>query len=307
MYKQINQELRQALADYRETGRNKPLSMAVLARELGTSATAVNKYLNDKFEGDVTTMENTIADVLQAARKRRRASAVAHLTTSVTNTVQGMFETIRKTNDIGMVSGPAGIGKSIAIAMYLKEHPSAVAINLTRWRRDFEGLAGLLFNAIDNSSWPRNVNRSTWLCDRFLHSNRLIIVDNAHRMTASAREWVFDFHDCTCCPFALVGNPELLAAIRRNDQQFSRIGVNIPVEYSPHRRIVRAMVDDVVVDAPAELYTLADEVSRERGHLRALRKQLLLAIDLLDADRIGNNVVTAFHAAHELLVRDYQL
>jgi len=123
-------------------------------------------------------------------------------------------------------------------------------------------------------------------------------------MTASARQWIFDFHDATGCPIALVGNPEVLSAIRENDQQFSRIGLRTEVKGDKASADVDRLISIHWPAAAESLNGAAIKVIKERGHLRALKKQLLLARDISPT---FDSPLEAFQAAHTKLVRDYAL
>jgi hypothetical protein len=57
----------------------------------------------------------------------------------------------------------------------------------------------------------------------------------------------------------------------------------------------------------AALLKQATKVVAERGHLRALRKQLGLTRDLMEAPQFAGQAVKAFAAAHTQLIRDYKL
>ena len=306
--KEFDEGLRARLQEYREANRERPLTMSEIGQELGVSSTTVNKYMAGKPEGDVLKLERLVADMLKAASKRQR-SDVPFFPTNVSAKMSATFELIRKTNDVGLISGPAGVGKSKTIEEYLRKNATTLAISVPRWQRSDAGVCGLLFDECDTTSWDQRTPRSQYLVERLQRSNRLLVIDNAQRMTLSAREWVFDFHDKTGCPIALVGNPEVLVAIRKNDQHFSRIGIRqeIAVDQKHVADYARQMVDALVTDAQAGLYDLATAVAEQRGHLRALRKQLLLMIDLAATQTYAGDQVKAFGDAHTKLVRDYSL
>lgn len=305
--KPFNEELRAKLDAYRLKG-GKAMTMNALGRELGVSGTRVCKYLAGKPEGNCEELEAFVADLLKQAG-RRTVSDVPAFETNVTQQICAVFELARKTNDVALVSGPAGIGKSVSIRIYVGKNPLAIAVSVPRWARTDGGLVSLIFQATDTASWNCRTSRSAFLVERLKSSNRLVVVDNAHRMTAAAREWLFDFHDETGCPVAMIGNPEVLTAIRQNDQQFSRIGIHqsTALDAKELKSYARAMVETLIPDPQPGLFDLALEVAEERGHLRALRKQLLLAADLAQSPKFGGDQVKAFTAAHTKLVRDYQL
>jgi DNA transposition AAA+ family ATPase len=282
--------------------------MDALGRMLGYSGTVVSKYLSGVPEGDVATLEAKIADVLKAAARRGLAD-VPPFETTVTRIMTSVFELVRKTSDVALISGPAGIGKTVACRVYRQAHPTTLAVEVTRWRRDDAGLAALLWDEMETAGWTGQVSRAAFMAERLRGSDRLLIVDNAHRMAPAARAWLFDFHDATGCPVALVGNPEILQAIRGNDQQFSRIGIHqvVGLDRKHAADYARQLVDALVPEPPKALYGQAAAVAAERGHLRALRKQLLLAADLAATPTFGGDLVRAFSEAHRKLVRDYEL
>ena len=308
-----NEQLRVALAEYRTKGRSKPLTMEALGRKLGMeSGTAVNKYLcltpGRKPEGDIDGLERKIADLLKA-ESRRSVIDIAPFETNVTKLTHAAFDLCSKTSDVALVSGPAGIGKTVAISLFCMSHPLALSICVTKWRNDDIGVCALMFEQIESSTWDQHSPRATFMADHLRGSDRLIIVDNAHRLTSTARAWLFDFHDLTGCPIALVGNPEVLTAIRLNDQHFSRIGIHQKVDLDARHTAdyARKICDAIVPGSQNGVYDLATAVASEKGHLRALKKQLMLMKDMASSSVYAGDQIKAFRAAHSKLVRDYEL
>jgi DNA transposition AAA+ family ATPase len=303
--KLFNPDLRDRLEQYRASN---SLTLNELAKELDSHPTALSKYLNGKPEGDVAKIESIAEDVLKTAGRRSEVK-IKLFPTSVTRRVAALFEQIRKTDDFGLIHGAAGLGKSRAIDAYAADHPTTIALELNRWQRAPFGIEELLFQTLETNQWPGNVRRVSWMVERLRRSRRLIIVDNAQRITSGGLEWLFDFHDATGCPIALVGNPEVMIPIRKNDQQFSRIGCVREVSIDQHADVAAEMLAQVLPEwrDDQELLTCATKVVKERGHLRALRKQLVLTRELLTSPKLADQPVLAFRVAHTQLVRDYSL
>jgi DNA transposition AAA+ family ATPase len=159
--------------------------------------------------------------------------------------------------------------------------------------------------------------KTTYLLNRFKGSNRLIIVDQAHRLGASGIKFLFDFHSATGCPVVLIGNPEIVDVLKENDQQFSRMGPHTqikPSEIADPKGYAARMIKHL---APrfADCLDLAAKIVQQRGHLRALRKTLILAEEFATSDAFKNKVGqtgsdlarTAFLQAHKHHIRDYEL
>lgn len=299
--KPFREPLRAALSEYKN---KHTLSNAQLARELGIDPTGVSKYLNKKPEGDIDQLEARVQDVLKAAPKRREVTAEL-FQTSVTRSVAARLEIIRKTNDFGLLTGHAGIGKSCAVDLYAAANAASILVRLSRWSAHSGGLEAALFSQLETKAKERFIRRAEWMVDRLKGSNRLVIIDNAQRLTSGALDWLFDFHDATGCPIALVGNPDILTKIARVDQRFSRIGYAREVTLMKPEPAAMQLLEQLCPGDAEELKDLAVAVASQRGYLRALRKHVALMPELLQA--AGGDASQAFRMAHTQLVNDYTL
>lgn len=283
--------------------RENSLSDDRLGKLLGCAGSQVNRALNDKFVGDLDGFVARAEDLLRSDPERRRTRE-SYRWNGFARSMRDKLDLIRRTGDVGLIYSPAGKGKTVAIALYLCENPLAVHVCLTKWSGGADGLARALFRHVESRGWRGNTSKSDFLTDRFRDSNRLVIIDNAHRLTRGARQWVFDFNDDTSCPIALVGNPEILDEIRKNDQEFSRVGYRREVKGESASSDAEMMVEMFWPDARGKLGRLPMQVIRQRGHLRALKKQLLLAREIAPK---CDSPLEAFRMAHTQLVRDYLL
>ena len=98
----------------------------------------------------------------------------------------------------------------------------------------------------------------------------------------------------------------VLDSIKANDQMFSRIGLH-PTELTLKKYEVAAtkMLERLCPKEARKLETLAIQVASQRGHLRAVKKHLLLMPEFISA--CGGDVRKAFRMAHTQLVNDYTL
>lgn len=282
----------------------KPFSNADAAREFGYSASMVSKFLSGKLEGDTTRFQNVIEDILKSAAARQQENLTL-FETNVSRTVNATLERIRSNNSVGVISGPAGVGKTCGIILYLQVYPSAIFITAARWQRDATALAGLLFAAVETSGYDNRTPRMDFVARKLKDSNRLLIVDNAHRLTIGALELLFDFHDQTGVGIALIGNPAVLDNIRKNDQQYSRCAIKKEITLEKPAKVAAEMLRVSFPDASDDLRDLSEQVVSNRGHLRALKHQIRLAKQI--GEEVSTDAVTAFRSAHTQLIRDYQL
>lgn len=294
-----HEELRRQLAEYKDQGN---YSNTQLAQQLGTDPARVSKYLNGKLDGDVPKFEDLVRDMLKSAA-RRQTSDFGIFENAVTKEVDLYCEMIRKTNDVGLIHSEAGVGKSCGIQRYLANHPTAIGVFLSSWRANDKGISAAIASSIHMDGRPHATSRDEWLVHRLKNSNRPIVIDNAQRMRQSAINWIFDFHDETKVPVILVGNPGILDAIRRNDQHYSRVGIvhQVGLKGGDVKKTVEKIFAAMAPELNGSLIDEAVTVARRSGHLRTLRKQILLTLDFL-ASGVFDDPMDAFLAAHTKLI-----
>lgn len=303
-YQPFNETVRDALLAYLE---KHGISRGDLARELGFGTTQVIKYLNGKPDWNVTKFEHAADGVLRTAEKRALFKAEL-FPTSVTRQINAVCETIRKTDDFGLIHSAAGWGKSSGLKLYGVEYASAVSLAAHLWARSASDQLRMLWEAAGSGTGttsPRfGETRMSWLRQKFDGSHRPVLIDNAHRLTRGALQFWFDFHDATGVPIIFFGNPEVMEIIEKNDQMFSRLGLieMVELDQREYEKVARQLILQVLHEQVEELEDLAQETIGRKGHLRTLRKQLTLAREI----REGNRNVdwrNAFKAAGMKLVR----
>lgn len=280
------------------------LTLHKVGLALGYSPSVVSQYLKDgRYPGDLKKLRRRVAEWLQK-RESRRLVGVKLVHTDVSQAIATALEVIRQTNDVGVIYGDAGIGKTSGILLYLDDNPLSVVVTLNRWTRTADAIEAAVLQRIEHGAWKRGMARGNFIVERLRDSNRLLIVDNAHKATRSGLEWLFDLHDETRIPIALVGNEEVLREIEANDQRFSRVGLKQPITSGRGKALLRHLTQQIAPAFVGKVEDLLEQVSDQHGRFRAVAKQLSLAGKLADA---GMEPVAAVRSAHTRLVRHYQL
>lgn len=292
----IDAELRNQLEAYKATHGD---SNQTLGRKLGfPDGTAVSKYLNNKMDRDPSDFESKVADLLRMdARMQAIGSGSGEiLETSVIRQAANFFDTVRRAGAVGVLHSPAGLGKTTAIAAYVKANPTAVPICANAAQSDAKGVRQLLWGAVDHRSYDPCSSRWDYLVSKFAGTQRLLIVDNAQRLAGSGRDCLFDFRDQTGIPMVLVGNPSILQRVALNDQQFSRTLMEHEATLKTPAQVARAIVD-LHTDRGEEIYDLAERVVRVRGggYLRSLVMTLLAMREM--EQLAGGDIRKSFEAA----------
>ena len=276
----------------------------------GVNETFISKYLNDNLDRQVPDFEARFRDMLKGIRERI-AFGSEIFETSVTRRMRNAFDLIRRTGDIGLVTSPAGNGKTSGIFAYHQDNPSAVVVVLNATTRSAAKIESLVFGKIDAQSWKANTSRFDYLAERFREVSRMLIIDNAQRLDSSGRQWLCDFQDAASIPIGLVGNPEALGRWRLIDQQFSRIGIRGDYELEEselHACAMRVARQCSNAETAEKIGDLAAFIAKHEGRLRAVKKTVILAEELRKfSSKLKDDPRAAVRAAHSRLVRDYQL
>lgn len=284
--------------------------LAALLGINGVSETFLSKYINNNLDREVPEFDRVAMDIVRALRERMSFASSIY-PTSVVRKMGNVLHLIRKTGDIACLTSPAGNGKTSAVRHFAAENPSAVCINLNATTRDAGKVEGLIFRTTDHREWKGQTSRYDFLVNRFKGTGRLLIVDNAQRLTMSGRQLIFDLADDAEFPVALVGNPEMIDAIRANDQQFSRVGMHGTYELeaaelpAASMHIAKQLSDEATAEAISDLVAY---IAARDGRLRAVRKTVILAQQLrAESAKLAGDPRAAIRAAHSRLIRDYSL
>lgn len=292
-----------------------------LGRKVNYSPAVITLYLAGKYTGDVAEVEARLRDYV-ANEERRRMVGVDTVVSDVTKAVRAAFDLARETNDVSVVVGEPGVGKTRAIDLYVNGNkdqpgnPTCVHLVISSWNKDLSSIEGALMAAVGKAGYDNRTRRAEWLVQKLRNSDRLIIVDDAHKLTQPALQWIFDFHEATGCPVALVGTPALEAKLRSDSQRFSRVGLKKPLSTKKRRALIEHLIGSLVGNVSdseeAELAGLCDQVAAQHGHFRSVAKQLKLAAHVKRKQPTDNpegptSISDAFRAAHNRLFRDYSL
>lgn len=298
----------EAKARAEEGIRNHEIAERLSASGRAFSTTAVSRYKNGKPEGNVRALEIAVSDLL-LAESRREYSRTDLLETSVTREMEMEFHRTSRLGKVGMIFAAPGTGKTWGIRLWKLRHPGTPVVELDVSCGSEHGLKRRLFNAIDSRDWRPGTPVWDYLFDRFRLMPRLVIIDNAHRMTARCQAMVFDFHDATGCPIVLVGEPKIEQMVRREVFQMRRVQSICRPVLTDARAVATKMAARFFPHPAEGLIDMAEKVASKPGHLGNLTVQLFRAAELIEAAPKGQkpSPEKAFRMAHATLLRDYDL
>ncbi len=198
---------------------------------------------------------------------------------------------------MGVLTGVAGIGKTVALHMYHKaleqEPASPKCISLrVKPRATPRMLATQMLEAIGEplpSSSTKLAMMDATVQVMKQHNLRLFILDEADSLDGESIKMVQSVFDSTGCPILLIGLPGLWEKIALYDQLVSRIGVRMKVPSLTFDEVLHVLLPDLVF--PGWVFNPADEADCSLAE--EIWQQTCPSLR-----RLTHVLVTASHIAH---------
>jgi DNA transposition AAA+ family ATPase len=284
--------IKKALIELME--RKPELTGSAIARAIGRSPAVISQYLNDGYPGDVVKLTGLLGDFIRRVEEKERSARVV-MPFVPTATARKVTETVRLAHiegEITVVYGEAGLGKTVALKQYAKEHTDAVLIEVDPGYTAkvlLEDLCGKLsVNVRGNLHELLEA-----VINKLQDSGRLIIIDEAELLPYRALEVLRRIHDKTGIGIVLAGMPRLIANLRGKRGEFVQLYSRIAFALNLGNRLpeldVFSIAGSIDLDTrdPDEVNKALYEVSN--GNTRRLSKLLKGVVHL---SRINNKPVT---------------
>jgi len=245
-------------------------SEADLARLAALPQGTVNTILSGKYSASPTKQLNALQDVVKQLNEARRPQ-MPFVETSVYRLCEQVCERARAfsaTDDVGVLFGVVGVGKTTALKEYARRHPGTiymrafdqmtvtVLLNRLVWATDARLEQQARFRAATNADKVDAVIRAVTGTDK------MILVDESTRMNRRCIETLRDIADDAQVGLVLAGREQLEPMLQDELGRFgeisSRIGFWPPVikriEEDDCYLIVRAAHPDGIDDEALDMY-----------------------------------------------------
>lgn len=213
----------------------KDISINRIAKQIGYSAAVVSTYLQGKYPGDVQKLEWVIASFLmrQEELESLPKALIPFCPIANADVVFQIARTCHLEQEIGVLVGEAGTGKTKATKEYARQNPDVIFIEA-----DLSFSTKVFFKELhkklgmDGSGGIYDL--FTDCVEKLQDSNRLIIIDEAENLPYRALDMVRRLYDKANIGILLVGLPRLIANLRGKrgefKQLYSRVGIVMTLE-----------------------------------------------------------------------------
>lgn len=173
---------------------------------------------------------------------------------------------------MGIVTGDAGLGKTIAIQTYLQElkprsysgYPACVGIKVSP-RTTAKALAKNLITTLNGEQGGSNVYDMEATTAEAIRRNDLdlVLVDEGDWLNVESFELLRHIFDRTGCPIVVVGLPRILRVINRHEKFVSRIGLHMEFLPLTQEEVLTTVLPALTL--PLWQYDAGNTADREMG------------------------------------------
>lgn len=187
------------------------LKQAYIARSLGVSGSQISQWMRGKYRGDTVSLEADLTSFMENYSTKNRKSPDDETIVELGNYRAAMFvadEAIIN-QEIAVLYGMPGSGKSIVAREFVAAHPESVFIEVVPGIR-----VGTLLRRIADKVGLAGVKREDELvfalAEEFKRRDSVLVIDEAEHLTIKGLESIRRIHDFSKVPVLLVGTYGLL-------------------------------------------------------------------------------------------------
>lgn len=207
----------------------------MVATKTGLSTAVISQYLKGVYNGNNDNIEEALQDFIarEHERSNRREVKESFVHTQLADLALGLIDSSHRYGDIGVIHGPAGMGKSMALKQYASTNKGAILIEA-----DPGFTAKVLLQELCSRLGVKksgNIHELSEECIQALTGTGwVILVDEAELLPYRALEVLRRIHDRSGVAIVLAGMPRLLINLKGSRgeyaQLYSRVGMALNLD-----------------------------------------------------------------------------
>ncbi len=222
------EDARRALVDFMEKSRK---TQRQIAKETDLSTTVISQFLSGSYPGDNTEVAKIIDQYLTIGKERLNNVSTSSFYPDLYNTREVLFACnyAHRRNDVALVSGHAGAGKTTALNHYANTNTGVILITADAMTTTSTAILGLVCKSLGRQVPGRRAALMNTLVGQLADTNRLLIVDEADFLTFDALQAVRTLNDLAHIGIVFSGNDRLYSQMRsgRRSPEFEQLRTRI--------------------------------------------------------------------------------
>lgn len=217
-------ERKQAVANFAAYCKRRDISFADVGREVGSPrGSTIREIVQGKFRENADQQVRVLNQwVEQHARREAAKLDGDFVDTRIAAAMRRVAQLVLDNGTMGLAVGPTGIGKTRCAMAVKAVTPGAILLTVRHGSYAPTGLIRLLGKELGFRKPVSSSAKREPLLDRILDelrgSNRLVMIDEAHKLNDDAIEVLREIHDDTGCPILLLATKELQDRVDRTAQ-----------------------------------------------------------------------------------------
>jgi len=263
-------------------------SQKQVSKEIGVSSAVISQFLSGTYSGDNENAAIAIEQYLNVARERLESVDTDVFYNDLSNTKEVMLACryAHKRNEIALVRGDAGAGKTTALEHYAKDNTGVIFVTADACTTSPTAVLNLILEETGQKPLNARAKIMRALISGLGGTSRLIIIDEADHLSLCALQAIRNLNDKAKVGIVLAGNNRLYTQMIMGprggdyDQIRSRIikRTKVTNDYTPEE--ISAIFPNLDTDSRDYLLKLARKES-----LRAAKKIYSLAVDYSTATK----------------------
>jgi DNA transposition AAA+ family ATPase len=231
----------QALRNFDSYRRLRDISLADVVRQVGTPhESTIRELLKGTYRENADQHIRALnLWVEQHARQQAVKLKGRFVQTGIAMDILHVARLVRENQTMGLVVGPAGIGKTRCAEALHEAYVGSILLMIRSGAYSPRGFTSMLAEKLgvhrrlrrSDGAEPSQLER---VIERLRGSGRLLIVDEAHKLTNEGLELLREIHDATQCPVFMPATKDLQERIQRtadpdHGQLYSRVDIMYPL------------------------------------------------------------------------------
>ena len=268
-------EFREEFSQFmKQTGK----SQKQVSKETGLSTSVISQFLDGKYTGDNGKVQDILNKFLSISKDRLNSVSGTTYYPDLYNTKEVLYACwyAHKYNDIALVAGDAGAGKTTALEHY---------------RDSNAGVTMVTVNTCTTSATDgRRSAVMQELISQLSGSNRLIIIDEADRLSLQALQAIRDLNDQAHVGIILSGNDKIYKQMLtgQKGREFDQIRTRIIVRKRVENNYTVEEMQHIFPGVPESCLAFLIQMA----NLESLRTAIKLYEIALEYARISKEAVT---------------
>lgn len=259
-----------------------------VAKQLGVSKATLSLFLSGNYTGNNEEMAEKVEQYLAlvAFRQSIAKEPAVCLTLSNTEQILEKVHITHATNDILLLYGSAGCGKTTALKYYTEHNNGAVYVEADVTTNSHRSILSLILEALGEAPKGATSDIMRKLVSKLKSTDKLIIIDEAQHLTPKSFDAIRALNDKAHVGIVYSGNPSILnrmygRSAEELDQVHSRIGYQCPLKNRYSLNDIEKVFEKYHL--PADCLQYLQRVSQRKGGLRVMVKQYKLAANIATA------------------------